>query len=289
MNRAGALKGTRKRDAARLSELDRSTGTLITLALCGLALALGWRSREELWITPDEGLGYALGIGGLAAMASLLLYSLRKRVAFMRGWAPLPLWFATHMVLGIVGPTAILFHANFQVRSMNARVALIAMLTVAGSGLFGRFIYTRVHRGLYGERQTLRELTELAAESRALLHASLAGFAAAEERVRAFERVALAPAANPIALVARALLNGPRAWLAFRSARALLRAARADASERWLPEAEELLRAHLGSVRRAAAFALWERVFGVWHALHFPLAVALFVAAAIHVVAVHVY
>jgi hypothetical protein len=257
--------------------------------VCAIAVALGWRARETLWITPEEGLGYALGIGGLTAMSLLMLYSLRKHAAFMRSWGGLRHWFAAHMVLGIVGPTAILFHANFQVRSMNARVALVSMLTVAASGFFGRFIYTRVHRGLYGQRQTLRELNELAAESRALLHESLAGFASAEKRIHEFERAVLAPAANPLAQAARALTVAPRSFLARRSALAALRSGRGARDSRWLPEAEALLRAHLRTVRRAAGFGFWERVFSAWHTLHFPLAIALFVAAAIHVVAVNVY
>ncbi len=274
---------------ARLSELDRSTWTLVTTIVCGAAVGVGWRYRDELWITPEEGLGYALGIVGLSTMSALLLYSLRKRLATMRNWGQLRHWFGTHMVLGIVGPTAILFHANFQVQSANARVALIAMLTVAASGFFGRFIYTRVHRGLYGQRQTLREINELAAKSRELLHESIASYADAEAIVRAFEASALRPRASLFVRAALAPTIAPRAALLRRDVMKRLRSGRADSDQRWLPEAEGLLRAHLRAVRRAAAFQLWERAFGVWHTLHFPLSAALFLAAALHVIAVHVY
>jgi hypothetical protein len=284
---AAAKPALRRPDAGRLRALDRSSEALIAAGICAGALALGFRQRDALGIVPAEGIGYALGVVGLALMAMLLLYSLRKRVAALRGVGSLPGWFRSHMVLGIVGPTAILFHANFQVHSLNAKIALYAMLTVAASGFFGRFIYTRVHAGLYGQRETLRELTVKAAESRALLDASIRSFASAEDVVRRFEERALRPDRGVLSRIVDAFSVPIRARFVLGRARALL--AKSAADERWLPEAEALLRAHLSAVSRAASFELWETIFSAWHTLHFPLSAALFLAAAIHVLAVHAY
>ena len=49
------------------------------------------------------------------------------------------------------------------------------------------------------------------------------------------------------------------------------------------------LRQHLALVRRVAEFGFYERVLGLWHALHVPLCVILFLAAVVHVIAVHLY
>jgi hypothetical protein len=289
MHSAGAAKrAARRPDSKRLWALDRSTEALLTIAACGAAVFLGYRQRDALGIVPAEGVGYALGIVGLALMTLLLLYSLRKRVPALRSVGSLPGWFRSHMVLGIVGPTAILFHANFQVESLNARVALYAMLTVAASGFFGRFIYTRVHRGLYGQRETLRELRVKATESRALLDTSLGGFAAAHAEVARFEAGALRLGRSFVARIADAFVVPVRARFVERRALVLLRQG-AGGDARWLPEAEALLRAHLRAVSRAASFELWETIFSAWHTLHFPLTAALFLAAAIHVLAVHAY
>ena len=57
----------------------------------------------------------------------------------------------------------------------------------------------------------------------------------------------------------------------------------------WFEKSLETLQAHLALVRRAAELAFYERVLGLWHAVHLPLCVLLFAAAAIHVVAVHLY
>ena len=116
-----------------------------------LVLLWGWSERNEYWYTADHGLGYAFGIAGLGLMGLLLLYPLRKHWKLMSGVMPVRYWFRMHMVFGILGPVLILFHANFRQGSINSSVALYSMLLVAGSGLIGRYVYTQIHRGLYGE------------------------------------------------------------------------------------------------------------------------------------------
>ena len=52
----------------------------------------------------------------------------------------------------------ILFHANFSLGATNSNVALFSMLLVAGSGVVGRYIYTRLHARLEGHEDTLEQL-----------------------------------------------------------------------------------------------------------------------------------
>ena len=91
-------------------------------------------------------------------MVVLLLYPLRKRLRFMRGWLKLGSWFRLHMLLGVLGPLCILLHCNFRLGSTNSTVALACMLLVAGSGLIGRYLYGKFHFGLYGQQVGLHEL-----------------------------------------------------------------------------------------------------------------------------------
>ena len=105
-----------------------------------------------------DGHGYWLGIAGASAMLLLLLYPLRKRMKSLRGLGSVGGWFRLHMVLGVIGPALILFHSNFKLGSLNSNVALFSMLTVAASGLIGRYLYGRVHLGLYGRRAEIEEL-----------------------------------------------------------------------------------------------------------------------------------
>ena len=258
-------------------------------AVCAVGVLIGYRLRDEMYLTPEAGLGYGLGVIGLGALSSLLLYSVRKRVRALWSWGALRHWFHVHMLLGVLGPVLILFHANFEVRSMNAAVALGAMLTVAGSGFIGRFAYSRVHLGLFGQRETLRDVTTRADASRSALHTALRAVPAVEECVRDFERRALAPPRGVLTELWRALELGQRTRSAHRRARALLRAAPAASLPVGAEPVSRALRAHLALVRRVAEFGFYEGVLALWHALHVPLCVVLFIAAAIHVIAVHLY
>lgn len=118
----------------------------------------GVLNREDSFLTAETGTGYMLGIIGGSMMLLLMLYPLRKHARFMRSMGPIKYWFRTHMLFGVAGPVLILFHSNFSLGSTNSNIALICMLVVAGSGLFGRFFYSRIHEGLYGRKIQLAEL-----------------------------------------------------------------------------------------------------------------------------------
>ena len=89
-------------------------------------------------------------------------------MGILRRVGELRVWFKLHMFLGIAGPVLVSYHSTMKVGSLNAAVAFYSMLVVAGSGIIGRFIYTKIHHGLYGRQATLRERQEhlgLAGES----------------------------------------------------------------------------------------------------------------------------
>ena len=128
--------------------------------LLALAILAGYLLRDISFITPESGLGYWLGIIGGSMMLALLLYPLRKRLRFLHIMGPTRHWFRMHMAFGLVGPLLILYHCNFQLGSVNSKVALYCMLLVAGSGIVGRHFYARIHRGLYGRKTSLRDLQQ---------------------------------------------------------------------------------------------------------------------------------
>lgn len=271
------------RSTARAAPASRSSGVFVVGAAAAIALGWGWRVRGELYWSAEYGLGYALGIVGTACMLLLLVYSLRKRTRALRQWGPLRRWLNVHMALGLLGPTAILFHANFRLGSLNGNVALLCVLTVSGSGIVGRFIYPRVHHGLSGRRATLRDLQREVEARRGGLELASLGAAGAEPRVRELEALALS-ASGGFAHAARAFFSvGGRV-------RALRRSLGDPAArEAGRPGAARDVEGYLRAVRRAARFGLYERLFSLWHAFHLPLCVMLFAAAAIHVIAVHMY
>src|SRR4030088_2972931 len=136
----------------------RITGAGVIFLVLTVLLFAGWHSQTERYITPQRGLGYALGILGGSMMLLLFIYTARKRIRWLAFLGPTVRWFRIHMVLGAAGPLCILYLANFHLGAPKSNVALISMLTVAGSGVVGRYIYSRVHHGLYGRKATLSEL-----------------------------------------------------------------------------------------------------------------------------------
>ena len=114
------------------SKTPRFKWPLVWSVVVASLIAWGSHAHLERYITPQRGLGYWLGITGGSMMLLLLIYSARKRFAWLRWLGGIPAWFEIHMMLGVVGPLLVLFHANFRLGATNSNVALICMLVVAG-------------------------------------------------------------------------------------------------------------------------------------------------------------
>ncbi len=133
-------------------------GWTLYLIIVTAAMAAGYLLSTFKLYRPGDKIGYNMGLVGGLMMLTLLFYPIRKRIKFMKGWGLLPKWFKWHMIFGILGPALIMFHSTFYIGSINAGVATTCMLLVSGSGIFGRFFYTKIHHGLYGREAALEEL-----------------------------------------------------------------------------------------------------------------------------------
>jgi hypothetical protein len=265
----------------------RASGFLVLLSyvLVAFLIYAGWQKRMEWPLSAESGIGYALGIVGGSLMLLLLLYPLRKHSRLMRNFGPVKYWFKAHMLFGVLGPLCILFHSGFQLGSLNSNTALFCMLIVATSGLVGRYFYTRIHHGLYGRKATLHELQQHAAMLKASLNEQLAHAPALLEKVTAFEaRVSKQPN-NLLLSFLTLLLLGLRTWFVYLTVTI-------TPISRHAPYNRHLVRhigAHLASIRKVAEFHFYERLFAIWHVLHFPLFLMLIISGVIHVIAVHMY
>jgi hypothetical protein len=264
-----------------------------------VALYLGWHLPTERYITPKRGLGYALGIIGGSLMLLLLVYSLRKRFSWLSFLGPTPSWFRFHMVLGVLGPLCILYHANFSTGATNSNVALFCMLIVATSGLVGRYIYAHIHHGLYGRKLRLTEL-QAGAEGLRALSGKISFLPELVNRIEAAEQRLLSCGPTGALLgflkpMSAALVAAGLRWRLHRYLRRSLRALARKSSvvtaerKRLRVVACAYVDRRLAASRRVAGFEGYERLFSLWHALHIPLIFMMVIAAVIHVIAVHVY
>ena len=266
-----------------------------------IAALLGWgmHAHLERYITPQRGLGYGLGITGGSMMIVLLIYSARKRFSWLRWLGGIPAWFELHMVLGIVGPILVLFHSNFSFGATNSNVALICMLLVAGSGVIGRYIYTRLHAQLDGHEATLEQLKAIGdrLRSQTTSISFLPGLLDAVDRI---EKRLIEPPKGFVAPFLHLLTGAPRVaaarWLVRREIKraeslALRResALIARHAHRIAAVARSYADRRLEAGRRMAEYQMYARLFSVWHVLHIPLFFMLLIAGIVHVVAINVY
>ena len=266
-------------------------------------IAMAWwvyikASANELDYKPGVGFGYYLGLVGGVMMLLMLLYPVRKHLQFARSWGPLRYWFMLHMIFGIGGPVLVLFHSTFHVKSLNAGVALYSMLLVAASGIIGRFIYKRIHHGLYGRKSNLEELQQAVDANQnkvSKVNAVLMEATGIDEKLKQFRMMAIDQKRG---LVVRAwkfmTLGWQRRNLASHCRQELRQAvahlAKAQGWDRQQQEqhylevsrdAEEYLRA----VQQAAQFSSYERLFRLWHILHSPFVWLLGISGIVHVIA----
>lgn len=274
--------------ATRPSPLRRASAssTLLFSLLVVLVGWWGWGERGEFYLSPDRGLGYALGIIGGVLMLLLLLYPLRKHWRLLSRAGPIHHWFRLHMVLGIVGPLCILFHCNFSLGAVNSNVALLCMALMVTSGLVGRFIYARVHYGLYGQKASLASLQKEAMLSEAMIRGSGAGAREVIDAVVA-ELGGLQDYVQrrlgPLASSWRLLTISPRSQVVSWRIRRQL----ADSGA--APEVFDYVRNYVESLRRITGFRFFDRLFSWWHTLHMPIFFMLVITGFAHVWAVHHY
>ena len=264
------------------------SGFLLIVTIVGL----GFRIREHSYLSPESGIGYGLGIIGSSAMLLLLLYPARKHARWARHWGRVKYWFRAHMILGVAGPLLILYHCNFQLGSTNSNITLFSMLTVASSGIFGRYFYTRIHYGLYGRHALISELTSTQSYAESRLSEV---FAFAPQLQHRIEQIGHVGRGEKFSFLIGGILM---LWHYWSLQPALTRAYRVAAERKhWDPDthqdhrcaAQTHLRSFLAASRKAREFGIYQRLFSLWHVFHVPLFVMLILSATVHVIAVHMY
>jgi hypothetical protein len=277
----------------------RNIGSLLIAMATVVAIIAGWMLREEGHLTPKHGLGYWLGIFGAGAMLTLLIYPLRKRMPSLWWLGSTTMWFRIHMLLGILGPLLILYHCNFSMGSLNSTVALVTMLVVAGSGLVGRYLYGKIHVGLDGRKAAVVEIVAGADDLAHVIGHELWSSERIKEQMATVQHHVLQPAPGLLAATWSLVTLGARLR---RSRRNLLSEARAiiaaQARRRglgWWARRSAMTTVgrhvdlYVSALRKAAKFALFERLFALWHILHLPFFALLVLATIAHVIAVHLY
>jgi hypothetical protein len=277
----------------------KSRRSLYGYTFLSATLLVGWLLRDNALINPEEGLGYWLGIAGGSVMSLLLFYPAGKRSQLLRRLGMVKHWFRIHMIIGLVGPSLILFHSNFSVDAMNSKVALYSMLLVALSGIIGKHFYARIHRGLYGKRANIEELTgelQESLDSSRGLAAILPGFMSemhkVAEELLGDQFTRSMGLRQSMSWTVKYYVVRVRMFLAInREIRSRSEESEAlqQNSQALRQRANRYAAKQVGLMRQVAQLSFYERLFSLWHVFHMPLFILMVISALVHVLAVHMY
>jgi multisubunit Na+/H+ antiporter MnhB subunit len=219
-------------------------------------------------------LGHSLGIiGFLLMLLTEILYSLRKRATRSR-WGRMAWWLRFHIFTGLVGPYLVLLHTTWKYNGVAGMVTWLTLLIVA-SGLIGRYIYTAVPRTLDG---TIVEATDLQRQL-ATLESSLQDRLTDQPDLKAL----LANLSQPTGQGSMLILG--RMWIEWRQ-RSRWRQVKRQLQAAGLShsaEIEPLLQRQWLLRRQIVSLTAARQMLALWHSVHVPVGVSLFVLAFIHI------
>ncbi len=200
-----------------------------------------------------------------------------KRLKPLRKAGPLRTWLDFHILLGIFGPLFVVLHSSFKVGGLVA-ISFWAMVAVALSGVFGRYLYLQIPRTRAGEELSLAEVQKADHDLGRRLREE---FGADEALLRRIDEASAPPASAGLASMLGGLLLEDLG----------LRRPPAAALVRALPGVPAPLARELAGVVREKALLrrrilLWDklhRVFHHWHVVHKPFAIVMYLFVVVHV------
>lgn len=256
-----------------------NTLTAVWYGSIAAILYLGWTVRGERYIVAETGIGYWLGIIGGSMMLLLLVYPLRKQHPKWTYLGSIKFWFRLHMILGALGPTLVIYHTGYRLGSLNSQVAFFCMVIVASSGLIGRYLYRRIHHGLYGEKIHFEELYGNEEEARAaydfLQNKDL-------EMAQALQQ-------HEKELVIKHTGENRSLGFYIRHNRHLNKLRNKVMASFERSDSRHHLLDRIWSLQSICKLGTNEILFSYWHILHFPLFIMMVISAITHVVVVHFY
>ena len=249
---------------------------------CGYYLTPGTKRAfhpKYAELKPTGTYSHGLGIIGAGLITiGVVTYSSRKRLRMLWSLGKLSIWLEFHIFVCLLGPILVVYHTTFKAGGVAA-ISLWTMLSVAGSGVIGRFLYAQIPR-------------------------NLAGAELSETQIRAeIDRLGKSLSTNPLgAQIAKivdesfaALKRPDSLWDAVKSF-VRLRIVRRHVSGtiRMLISTSRLSRSHAAALthaadaraillQRALVVSQVGKLFHLWHVIHLPFSAIMFITLAAHV------
>ena len=228
---------------------------------------------------PSGNYSHGLGIIGASMIViGVSTYSSRKRLRALWNLGKLSRWLEVHITLCLLGPILVVFHTTFKAGGVAA-ISLWTMLSVAASGIIGRFLYVQIPRNIQGTELTT---TQIQGEIERL-GTMLSSTAVGARLVKSID--------EQFALYKRpdTLWQAIAGFFHLQSIRKRVRTqihrlvptgtlSRAQARQMYKTAAARAL-----LLQKTFALGQVERLFYYWHAVHLPFTVIMFLTLAAHV------
>ena len=284
-------------DLNNLRSKTESRIVLSVLSIVALGVIVAWIFWQEQYFRTDGDLVYYMGLTGGILLLIAALYALRKRVKLFSKIGNMATWYYVHLTAGVIGPVLIIFHTSFSLKALNSTVALISMLCVIASGIFGRYIYTRIGYNLHRQLIAIRTTEERLAESMLKYRG---------DEIEAVEKSLSILTASAIT-TPRTLFRAPARFftLRARAAKCYIESAgklsvllkRRAIYKKWdkkrfrkeLASEKKHLREHVNALVSIGQSHFYERLLVGWRIFHIPLLFILFISGSVHVLAIHLY
>jgi hypothetical protein len=224
---------------------------------------------------------YSHGLGVLGASMIIIgvsTYSTRKRMRALWNFGKLSGWLEFHILLCLLGPILVTFHTTFKAGGVAA-ISLWTMLSVASSGIIGRFLYAQIPKNLQGSELTAGQITSELDRLSAKLSSSPMGDRLTKMIYQSFESLPK-PKSIGEALTAFVKLATLRRNIR-RHVHGLIASnvhSRGAARELQLTAT-----AFASLIQKSLVLSQAGKLFYYWHAIHLPFTVIMFITLAAHI------
>jgi hypothetical protein len=234
---------------------------------------------EHKLLKPSGVFSHGLGIVGASMIIiGIVMYSTRKRVRALWNLGKLSIWLEVHIFLCLLGPTLVMYHTTFKAGGIAA-ISLWSMLSVAASGIVGRFLYVLIPRTTTGTEMTSLQINEqFDAQEKILLESEIGrdlrqmidlSFAKMKRPDNFFQTVRAFMHLQKLKQQVRLMVHTTvrKSHVENRAAHKLVRVASARAT----------------LIQKSLLLNQVEKIFYYWHAIHLPFTAIMLVTLAAHI------
>jgi hypothetical protein len=241
-------------------------GSALVIAVIG-AVYLSIVSYAELPAASSL-FGHSLGILGFILMLMTeTLYSVRKRYQFAR-WGKLQNWLSFHIFTGLVGPFLVFLHTSWKFQGLAGVLTLMTLIIVA-SGFVGRYFYTAIPRAPEGAALEAAQVQDLIESNKMQIQSWLKHYFPEQST--------------------SALPDRPDQKISLPTESELLDLAQTSQEPEAVKHLQEIIAQNAKLQNQLAHLDRTRKLLAIWHTVHVPLGLSLFLVAFVHIVAALYY